>query len=69
MKIIKNTCIITITAFFLVTNFLGYRIKNVKAETVNPSLSIVSHNISYDDYIYLLVAVGTNDFDKSAYSV
>lgn len=69
MKIIKNTFIIMITAFFLVTNFLGYRIKNVKAETVNPSLSIVSHNISYDDYIYLLVAVGTNDFDKSAYSV
>ena len=60
MKKIKIALILMIT--MLLTCVITTKTKQTKAAE-NPSLSIVSYNISYSEYIYLTVAVGTNNVD------
>ena len=65
MKFKRNVFIIVIFVLFIVGCCKSQMYKKVKGETLKPELSFVSYNISYSEYIYLMVAVGTNNIDNS----
>lgn len=69
MKKQKNIFIIVFITVFMLICCRYQNIEKIKAETSAPELTIVSHNISYSDYIYLMVAVNVNNIDSSVNSV
>ena len=65
MKLKRNIFTFIIVVLFIVVCCKSQIVKKVKGETLNPELSFVSYNISYSEYIYLMVAVGTTNIDNS----
>jgi hypothetical protein len=43
--------------------------KDANAETLTPTLEIVSQNVSYSDSLYILYAVGSDGFDTAEHEI